>query len=214
VLEVILASRLAWWKVPRSTLGFWGVAMFLVCLPLAGWLLQGKRWAHVLSSVLSGLWVLASLGVAIYKRNPSVGFFTLFLGLFLLLLMNWIQDELNRSYFNPRLSWYQGLPKPVAGLHCEVSDKGLNPTEYFVSRMDEEGAFLFVPKERGATLAAGQMFDLSFRHGHRKFACRGVPMRELGPGLGSGFQFRELTPDLRKDLGDFVEALRGEGYVS
>ena len=30
---------------------------------------------------------------------------------------------------------------------------------------------------------------------------------------GAGFQFQRMPADMRKELGDFVETLRGEGYV-
>src|SRR5690606_41166147 len=50
---------------------------------------------------------------------------------------------------------------------------------------------------------------LEFRYRDRQVACKGFPVRLLSGGVGAGFQFREMSPDARKNLSDFVEALRG-----
>jgi hypothetical protein len=43
--------------------------------------------------------------------------------------------------------------------------------------------------------------------------CDAETITLLSGGRGIGLRFKALKPDVKKDLGDFVEKLRGEGYV-
>ena len=62
-------------------------------------------------------------------------------------------------------------------------------------------------------MKSGQAAELVFKFRERQIKCQGVPVRSFGTGVGVGLQFSKVLPDARKDLGDFVELLRGEGYV-
>jgi hypothetical protein len=54
---------------------------------------------------------------------------------------------------------------------------------------------------------------MAFYFRDRQIECQGRPILSLGQGGGGGIQFLGATDDLNKDIGDFVELLRGEGYV-
>src|SRR5690349_3654266 len=77
-LEVVIATRAPYWKLPYQSMGYWGVAFLLICVPLSAWLLSAKKWALNITSILSFLWVLTTAGLAIRTRYPAMGYFTLF----------------------------------------------------------------------------------------------------------------------------------------
>src|SRR5438105_369136 len=76
-LETILVTRSHWWKLPYQSMGIWSAAVMLICIPLAVWLLQGKKWAFLLSAIFLSLWCLLSAWVSLRMQNPSLGFFTI-----------------------------------------------------------------------------------------------------------------------------------------
>jgi hypothetical protein len=88
-----------------------------------------------------------------------------------------------------------------------------------VCNLDRDGAYLFVadnaevadflPNESGNN----EKMDLVFRFRDREIRCAGTPVSRLSRAAGGGFQFRGLSPDAQKDIGDFIETLRGEGYA-
>lgn len=209
-IEIVLATRSPWWRLPYPTLAIWCGAVFLICVPLSYGLLNGKRWAFCLTVAFAAAWCLASGWIALKLKMPSLGFFTIFLVWFFGGLLVWLKHEIGRSYFDPQLSWYQGLPKPIPGLRCRILD-----SEFNVSRLDKEGAFIFRQTALNEDRIAPHFgkSDLLFKFRDREVRCRAVPMRVLKRGEGAGFQFLDLPPDTRKELGDFVESLRGEGYV-
>jgi hypothetical protein len=126
---------------------------------------------------------------------------------------------MDRAFFNPKLKWYQGLPKPIPGLKCVVRH-GDHERELRVGRIGADGAFLF---SNGAVLT--DLIDWKLRHRsrvktelnfifrNRQVHCQGLPVRVLEGNQGAGFQFCGMTPDTLKEMGDFIEVLRGEGYV-
>jgi hypothetical protein len=213
-IETIVVTRAPWWKLPYSTMQIWCAAVALICLPLAGWMAAGKRWGLSLTAIFAAVWCVLSAWVAIRNRNPSLGFFTLFLTAYWVAVIAWIRHEMGRSFFDPRLAWYQGLPKPIPALTCELVQGGAR-AEARVSRLDEDGVFLFLPPgiPALAPLQKAQPVELAFRYRDREVRCRGLPVCALAADAGAGFQFQGLTPDTRKQLADFVEMLRGEGHV-
>ncbi|MGZ3689679.1 MAG: hypothetical protein ACXWPM_13025 [Bdellovibrionota bacterium] len=212
-IEIVIASKLPWWRIPARTLGMWSLSIFLICVPLAAWLSAGRRWALQLTTLFLSAWVILSGWIAIRNHNTSVGFYAILLAFLFLTEMRWVRREMGRSFYDPLLPWFQGLPKPIPGLVCQLNVGGGDAFPVQVSRMDREGAFLFHAREPLPALKSGQRFDVDFDFRNRKFHCQARPMRALSTGLGAGFQFQGLSADLRKELGDFVEVLRGEGYV-
>jgi hypothetical protein len=119
---------------------------------------------------------------------------------------------MGRSFFDPRMAWYQGLPVPIPSLTCE-----LQGAEFRVSRIDRDGAFLY--RKRGpfaeaepAAFAPKGPLSARFRFRDLEVECSGDPVTVIEPGAGVGIRFSRMAPDSRKKLGDFVELLEGEGH--
>ena len=216
--EAAIILRMPWWKLPWHEIGIGSASVAAVCVPLVVWLMNGRRWAFQGTLVLAYTWALLTAWLAIRLRYPALGFFTVFLLIYLVVLLFWMRFEIGRSFLDPQLKWYQGFPKPIPDLKCQLATTE-EQADCRVSRLDREGAFIFSDaKIRGG--GAGLPFlrprektELTFRFRDLQFRCQGVPMAVLESRSGGGFQFQGLTPDMNKELGDFIEQLRGEGYV-
>jgi hypothetical protein len=214
-LEVIIISRAPWWNLPWQAIQLWTVAATLLCVPLALSILAGKRWSLYLTGILGALWCVLSGWIALRNENPSLGFFTLLLILLWLIHLLWIHHEMGRSYLDPHLPWFQGLPQAISGLECELNPGAENSARLRASRLDLDGVFAFSGQNETAmpALNGSKFSDLIFRFKDREVRCRGKIISALSGNQGFGFQFMELAPDARKELGDFIEMMRGEGYV-
>jgi hypothetical protein len=156
--------------------------------------------------------VVAGFSYSIRLGNIGVAFFTLFLGLYLLVCRTWISNEINRSFFDPRCRWFEGLPRPVPWVSCEIPGRGV----YQVSNVDEDGVFLFSRSPAAGPLGSlgGSSVEFALRYRGRSASCRGRVVTLLGSGAGGGVEFEGMRPDELKDLSDFVELMRGEGHVA
>ena len=209
-----ITGNLPWRSKSFLVLG-WGIGTALVFIGVAACIVRGFRWSPTLLTVWGATWVLTSTSYAVRMQNYSVAFFTLFLALYWFFARTWIRTEMRRSFFDPRMAWYHGLPRPIPGLECEIADA----TSLQVGRLDEDGAFVFTPSEERARALeawlnskAGQT-GLRFRFMEKYVDCSGFAVTRLPGGAGAGVQFSGMTPDGRKDLSDFVEGLRGGGHV-
>jgi hypothetical protein len=211
-LQTVIATRAPWWRLPYKSMGVWAIAVAMICIPLGGWLAYGKRWAYGLTAMFAFFWLVLSAWIALRLRYPTLGFFALFLLVYFGVLLLWLRSEIGRSFFDPQLPWYQGAPKPMPGLRCQLLLSEKRTIDVKVGRLDAEGVFIFADTGVPA-LRARQKVEIEFTLRDRTVRCHGYPMRALIGGLGFGLQFRKLSPDLRKELGDFVESLKGEGYV-
>jgi hypothetical protein len=215
-IETVVVARAPWWRLPYHGMAIWSASAFLIALPLSIWIMRGRASAARATEILMAAWLVLNAWVAARARNPELGFFTLALLLMFGGWIAWARHELGRSFFDPRMSWYQGLPKPLPGVACKVawSDRELDCK---VSRLDRQGAFVFQTARPGepalSALRTDVRSELTFSFRGRTVRCTGVPVRSLDGDRGAGFQFDGLAPDLRKQLGDFIEALKGEGYV-
>lgn len=215
--ETVVVTRAPWWRLPYPSIGIWSASVFLIVLPISVWITRGRGWAVRALEFFFGLWLLLNVWVAARMGNPGLGFLTVALLALYGGWLTWVKYELQRSFFDPRMSWYQGLPKPLPGVSCRLawSDREL---DLRVSRLDREGAFVFqAATDAGrptlTKLRTDVPSELTFNFRERSVRCTGLPVRALHGDLGAGFQFYGLAPDLKKQLGDFIEILRGEGYV-
>jgi len=217
-IEVIIATRAPWWKLPYRNITYWSLTFALICVPLSVWLVSAKKWAFTLSVVLSGAWIFASAWAALRMQYPPLGFFTIFLLFFWVVELSWLKTELERSFFDPQMGWFQGLPKPIPGLRCQLG-VGERVVDLRVSRIDRDGVFVFSQVEGGkpssvlSSLLERRKLEMTFHFRDRQIACQGTPTLSIGMGIGAGIQFLWVSADLKKEIGDFVEVLRGEGYV-
>jgi hypothetical protein len=218
-IQTVIVTRAPWWKLPVQTMEIWAGIFGAIALPLCLWLQGGRRWALSVGTVLAVAWIAISAWLAIRTRQPSLGFFTLFLVVFFSGVLSWLDRELGRSFFDPQIRWFQQLPKPLPGLSCELlrgGAKGAAWESFRVSRMDEEGVFLFREYKAGQarTFTRKDRLSLKFSFRDRQVEATGVPVRDLRGGWGVGVQFKGLKADSYKEIGDFVELLRGEGHVA
>lgn len=217
-LEVVIINRSGWWNLPWLAIGYWAFSFLLICIPLATWLLGANRWAYFLTLALSLIWI-SGTGLAAYRMSSTaLGFFTVSLTAYLVGVLSWLKYELSRSFFNPQLRWYQGLPKAIPGLRCKLVAGELS-TEVRVSHMDREGVFIFSSDFKKSFRASlnqfltNQSLGLVFQYRESSMTCEGTPTLLMERGSGAGIRFQNLSPDLQKEIGDFIEQLRGEGYV-
>jgi hypothetical protein len=211
-LETIIISRAPWWRLPLDRVLVWSIAVALLCIPQAVWISQGRRWAFWLTCSFAALWTLLSAWVALRTSNASLGFFAAFLALYYSITLSWVRREIGRSFVDPGIRWYEGLPRPIPGLDCQLV-RGTHGEHYRVSRLDRDGAFIF---RKSGTLEAASISEpseLVFSFRGRTVSCQGTPVSALDRGDGMGFRFVGIPADRRKELGDFVERLRGEGHV-
>jgi hypothetical protein len=224
-LEVILVNRAPWWRLPYQQIGMACIPAFVVCVIISILLLKGRRIGWYVVAGLYGFWFLSIGLMALRLHYPSLGIYGLSLGAGMLAHLAWLNHELGRSYVDPRMHWYEGLPQSIPGLACEIRQERHGQeekTQYRISRLDREGVFVFRDHSRGSAPQVEKFgkpenveLHLSFRE--KQARCVGVPvcvLDRMGTESIVGFKFRDMSADSRKLLGDFVEALKGEGYVS
>jgi hypothetical protein len=210
-IQSVIMARAPWWALPvraMETASLWAAA----CSIFISWfLLRGRRSFYWVLAGAGALWLLLSVLGAIRTQNPGMGFFSIFLGVYFGLMTSWVKSELERSYFDPDMRWFEGAPHSISSLSCDVF-AGEKKIAAKVSRLDEEGTFIF---SEGADLPVSRSkSELIFRFRDREVRCFGFPMLVFKRNAeGVGFRFGENTPDQEKELGDFIETLRGEGYV-
>jgi hypothetical protein len=209
--QSMVMARAPWWALPIRPMEVAALWACVCSVFISGFLLRGRRsfyWVLVGAGVL---WLALSALAAVRTQNPGMGFFTIFLGVYFGLMTSWVKLEFERSFFDPNMHWFEGAPNSISSLSCEVvADEKKVPAK--VSRLDEEGAFVFV-EGTGIPLSKSKS-ELVFRFRDREVRCFGRPMLIFKRNAeGVGFRFDGNTPDQKKELGDFIEALRGEGYV-
>lgn len=211
-METVIVARAPWWRLPYRTIEVWSVGVMVGCLPLMAWILRGRAWALPVTGAFATLWCFLSGWVAIRTRNSTLGFFVLFLVFFWIVLLSWIRFELGQSFLDPKLRWFQALPKPIPWLECELQ-VGQATLPMRVGRIDEEGLFVFSNLGQIPRLSRADRIALRLTYRGREAVGGAVPVCELASGQGIGLRFEGMTADQRKNLGDFVEVLRGEGHV-
>ena len=103
VLEVIVAARVPWWRLPVRQMHLWMALMGFVALPLFAWVIAGKKWVLKAIATVAILWCLLSAWFALRTGNISVLFFTVFLSAYWGASYSWIRFEMSKSFFDPGL---------------------------------------------------------------------------------------------------------------
>jgi len=225
-LHIALVQRAPWWRLPHQDMAIASGLLSLVLLPIMYFIALGKNWALRTAIILSSVWVIISGIIALKAHDPALGFFSVFLICFAMTVFFWISKEMNRSYFDSGSEWYQGLPVAIPQISCSIgfeqSSERNAPDLIWkkcrIARIDEEGAFLFCDqaafgRDSLPEIKKSVTVEMIFSHENRSFRCQGKPIRLLRNNLGVGLRFVGLTPDTSKELGDWVERLRGQGYV-
>lgn len=198
-IEVLLCSQNPWWIVPLRPLIFWTLAVEFVVGPATLLLSKGRRWPFHALLALGVFWIALTLLIAIRLQSSAVAAFgVLILAIFGFLLRSlWI--EINQSFANPRVKWFERRPSPLPGIGgCLLSADGQSH-RIDLARLDEKGAYLFCEGERGVSgETSGLTLHLSILE--TEFKLRVQVMTEFGREQGIGVRFLGLDPDQREDL--------------
>ncbi|MBL7715999.1 MAG: hypothetical protein JNL01_11085 [Bdellovibrionales bacterium] len=224
ILQLLVAARIQWWSLPLRQILIMSVLVGALCTFFAIFLIRGNRWAMTCVNISTILWTVFSGIHAFRMENYGMAFYSVFIAFYGLTLSFLISNETQRSFFDPRMKWFQGTPEKIPGLKCWFIDPATE-FELKVGRFDEDGAFVYAdsqqPSEKLKALLSDKKsakklmrkVDIGFEFQNRKIQCSGNVISVLEYGAGVGIQFRAMDFDARKDLGDFVEELKGMGYV-
>lgn len=214
ILETALVSRSPLARVPPERLldsaGGAAIACSLLGLPV----LFAWRPAWRLATGIFATWIGVTAWMAFRDRNFPLALLGAILPIFQLLYIVWLRVEHGRSFYDPGVKWYHGSPRPIPGLHCDLGTSD----PFRVSALDRQGIFVY--REAGGSapewIGVRQPREITLSFRDQRVSCRCIPVRSLhrdGIFRGVGLRFSGMSPDARKRLGDFVETLKGEGYV-
>ncbi len=216
IFQVILVTEAPSWKLPYRAIGVAGETAALLAAYLAYKLIRGRLGSIIFVAGAGALWGLASFWHSIAFGKPAHGFFAILLMLYWGLLSMRLWKEWSRSYFDHKMKWYPGVPRPLPGVEC-VLNPGDRGVPVHGARLEMDGAFLRNGQKGILGLRDEREVEMMFSYKGRRISCRGAPVRSIdasdGRDLAVGIQFRGMSADARKELGDFVEVLRGEGHV-
>ena len=219
-LEVILLTHAPWWRLPYRPIAIAASGAFVISSILSIGVLYRRIWTIPILWVLTAVWSLTTCWLAVFGRDPGLAFFSVFLIAYWVASGLWIRFQMSRSYLSSGLKWYQGAPRSIPGLKCKAELSGC-AIELNVSRFDEKGAFLFADRKLTAEFVSRfpsakvrkSTIDLAFTfRGHQVVTgSYWINVLERFPAVGVQFQYASMVQ--QKELGDFIELLKGEGYV-
>lgn len=224
ILQIFVAARAQWWSLPLRQILVIGCLVGMICGFFGTFIIRGKRWAVTCVNIASICWTLFSALHAFRMEHYGLAFYSVFIAFYGLTLAFFLSLETQRSFFDPRMKWFQGAPEKIPGLKCRFMESDAN-LELKVGRFDEDGAFLYADAQAQSEKLKALLSDkksakkllklvnVGFEFQNRKIQCSGNVISVLEYGAGVGIQFRAMDFDSRKDLGDFVEGLKGIGYV-
>ena len=212
---------LSWQRgLQREWPAFLILSLFLLLVRF--WIQRGVAIGAESLRVLFAVWLIVNFVGGIILGLPKLAILAIFYGPLFLLLWRELERTCGQSAFDPQLKWYQGQPHSIPDLRAHLIVQGVAQI-CRVSRFDREGVFLFTLDLSADWLgqAATQnrvQIEILFRD--EVLSLSGQPIRIWtrsragSSSQGMGLAFIDLSSDLRKQLGDWVEKLRGEGYVS
>ncbi len=229
-LAVITAgvfSREAWWNLSLAPLQITGGVVLLVVAPISWRLVMGRRGAWEGLAILCALACLYLAGRSILMQGTIQGLWTVLVTAFCYALLAWIRTEQRQPYFDPRLTWYQGLPTAIPGVEAVITSGEGSSNRLRICRLNERGLFAF--SKSGAIIPETTVTVQLVRSGEagaglnqripridgvvvRQFEGRTTGARQGDWGVG--IRFHRPAPDLAKEFRDFLEVLRGEGCIS
>jgi len=225
VLTAGVFSKREWWNLSISHLQSVGWVALALVAPLSWRLIMGRKgsWETLVAICALGCFLLL-LSSAIH-RNTLQGLWALGVTGVCVFLICWIKREQMRSYFNPQIPWFQGLPRAIPQLRATIIGEGglVSDPPLLVCRVDEEGLFAF--SSQGGAVHQSDV-EMELFHGspfdERKVRIKGRVVRQFESRVchgqskdwGIGVRFSWISPDSEKDFLDFLEVLRGEGYIS
>lgn len=193
--------------------GLQWVVVFGLTAILVFALLRVQKWAVGIISALSAFLTLDLIYLSIRQEDVGLGLFAVIFGITAYAYLNRLWSAFQFPALFPGMSWYQTTPEPIPGLSLDWGDmKGLR-----LSQLNLEGGFILGSFEKGCEGDLPVEITLLYRGS--KIACGVTVISSLASKINSswagiGVEFKNTDLDSRKDLGDFIEVLRGEGHVT
>ncbi len=204
-------SSHVWWDLPLSRLALTGWVALILVAPVSWRLMMGRRGSLESLATMMALGSLALVLRSIAIRGTLQAVWSLTVMAVSLLLVAWARRELLRPYFDPGMSWYSGIPRPLANIEGRL-ETSQGPVRVRIARLGVEGVFVFsVAGQPPADL----LMEIELGSGDRKVRLAGEVVRQFfhpGAGWGVGLRFRRPHPDRLKEFGDFLNAIRSEGH--
>ncbi|MCM0604716.1 MAG: hypothetical protein KA715_01360 [Xanthomonadaceae bacterium] len=206
------------WLLLRSPIllrlvSFYLFSILLIAFGIHYLLSKRKMWAYGVYFLL-GLapWSLLSVLLVIKNSSFAVAISNLMSLAFIVATGGFWIKYFSKSFYDSGRRWYQGAPHPIPGVNCVAGE-----TVWRVSRLDREGAYVFLDRAKPIEFRASgkevqKPYELSFEYRHEKIDIPAVLVHQSVAFTGFGFRFKVNDADLRKDLGDFIEKMRGYGY--
>jgi len=223
VITAGVFSSHVWWDLPMGDLLLAGWLALIIVAPISWRLIMGRRGAWQALAAICTLLCLALLVKAAWMRGTIQGLWAVAVCALCTVLLAWTRHEQKKSYFDPEMPWFQGLPVAIPRLTAWVIS-GAVPvgSELQVCRLDAGGIFAF---SRSGSIVPRTEVEIELRHGEphseRKTRITGTVVRQFegrsskceSGDWGVGIRFHPLEPDAEKDFLDFLEVLRGEGCI-
>jgi hypothetical protein len=223
VITAGVFSSHVWWDLPRGDILLAGWLALAIIAPISWRLIVGRRGAWQVLAAVCTLICLALLLNAAWMRGTVQGLWAVAVCAICTALLAWTRHEQQKSYFDPGMPWFQGLPVAIPRLTAAVISGSVSTSdELQVCRLDACGVFVF---SRSGTIVPRTEVEIELRHGEphseRKTRITGTVVRQFegrsskreSGDWGVGIQFHPLEPDAEKDFRDFLEVLRGEGCI-
>ncbi len=208
----LLARRMPWWKWnPSLEWRLWGplfVGMIAVWIGIR----RTHRWALFVATLAFTGFVAYCLFISLRQENVALGLFSVFTGISAFAFLDRLFSAYHVPALAPGMAWFQSSPEPIPGLRLDWGEhKGLR-----MSRLDSEGGFVLGKFDQGAE--KNLPTDILFHYRGTKMSCAvervtGLPSKIDTSWIGIGVEFKNTDRDMRKELSDFIEVLRGEGHV-
>lgn len=188
------------------------VAIFLVAYGMHYFLSKRRMWAYLVYFVCALFpWGILSVLFVVKNSSFAVAISNLMVLAFIVVMSSYWIGYFSKSFFDSGRRWYQGSPPPIPGVICTAGG-----AQWRVSRLDREGAYVFLDRARPVEFRRGgngqTPYELRFEFRNETIGVPAELVHQSNEFTGFGFRFRFNDADLRKDLGDFIEKMRGYGY--
>ncbi len=163
----------------------------------------------------TGLWLLISSLIPLvvtdfYMAFRSAYYALGFMAVFILILGSFqvvsLLKLLKRAYFNPKLKWYEGKPRAIPKIQARLFSNNEMLTAK-LSNLDEQGCFVFGDH----LIPLVDRIELSCNDHYVNKTVTPVVALERCSGYGVKFQIQNR--DDEKEINEFVDYVRSQGYV-
>jgi hypothetical protein len=224
-LAVITAgvfSRHVWWDLPIHELQTVGWIVLVLVAPVSWRLAMGRAGTWITLAVVCSGTCLFLFFRALLAGGTIQALWSVVVAAVCVGVLGWTRFEQKKSYFDPKMNWFEGRPQAIPGLQVRILMNEGAPAVLRVCRLDQDGLFAY--SSYGSIFPDSRVeleLYLGDPHHERRARIKGDVVRQfekrsvnrLSGDWGVGVRFHPQTPDETKDFRDFLEVLRGEGYI-